>query len=551
MNKLLAGIEAKREAIVTGRPPTLEADLPAELERPVAERLAQAAEEDVVRRLWRKDGTLWAPAGTPELEDRLGWLTIADKLLEDLPDDQGLRARGVRADGLTDVVLLGMGGSSLAPEVFRRSNPPAEGALRLHVLDSTEPLQVEAVAAAIDLATTLFIVSSKSGGTIEPNALLAYFRGLQPDAQPLRRHHRPRHVDGAAGRARGLPHDVPLRSRDRRALLGAVALRHRPGRAGRRRRRGGAGGRPGRGGELPPARGQLGPVARAPRSASWRCAGATSSRSSSTRRSARSGCGPSSSSPSRPASRAAASCRSPTSRWSTRRPTAHDRVFLHLRDADAPDPRHAEAVAALAAAGPPDDHADRGRGRRPRADLLPLGVRDRGRRLGAGDQPVRPAQRPGGEGQHGQGARRRARPQELEDGSLDELLDGLAAAGLPRDHGLPALRRRGRRRGRASCARRSSSATASRPRSATARASCTPPASSTRAGPPRGASSSSCTTRTRTPRCPGQPYSFRTLIDAQADGDLQTLRGHGLPAVRVRLPAGDLAGAITRLQEQI
>ncbi len=50
---------------------------------------------------------------------------------------------------------------------------------------------------------------------------------------------------------------------------------------------------------------------------------------------------------------------------------------------------------------------------------------------------------------------------------------------------------------------------------------------------------------------PGQPYSFRTLIDAQADGDLQTLRGHGLPAVRVRLPAGDLAGSITRLQEQI
>ena len=50
---------------------------------------------------------------------------------------------------------------------------------------------------------------------------------------------------------------------------------------------------------------------------------------------------------------------------------------------------------------------------------------------------------------------------------------------------------------------------------------------------------------------PGKPYTFRTLIDAQADGDLQTLRGHGLPAVRVRLPAGDLAGAITRLQEQL
>ncbi len=82
---------------------------------------------------------------------------------------------------MTDVVLLGMGGSSLAPEVFRRSSPPAEGALRLHVLDSTEPQQVRRIAEAIDVATTLFIVSSKSGGTIEPNALLAHFRDLQPD----------------------------------------------------------------------------------------------------------------------------------------------------------------------------------------------------------------------------------------------------------------------------------------------------------------------------------------------------------------------------------
>ena len=133
-----------------------------------------------MRRIWRKDGTLWAPPGTPEVEDRLGWLTIADKLLEDLPAIRDF-VEQARADGFTDAVLLGMGGSSLAPEVFRRSSPPAEGALRLHVLDSTEPLQIKAVADAIDVATTLFIVSSKSGGTIEPNALLAYFRDLQPD----------------------------------------------------------------------------------------------------------------------------------------------------------------------------------------------------------------------------------------------------------------------------------------------------------------------------------------------------------------------------------
>ena len=84
-----------------------------------------------------------------------------------------------------------MGGSSLAPEVFRRSYGDAEGALRLHVLDSTEPLPVAAVADAIDLAKTLFIVSSKSGGTIETLSLFKHFRGLQPDGRALRRDHRP------------------------------------------------------------------------------------------------------------------------------------------------------------------------------------------------------------------------------------------------------------------------------------------------------------------------------------------------------------------------
>src|SRR5688572_3216997 len=79
------GIDAKREAIVTGRPSSFDADIPADFEQPVADRLRKAREDDVVRRIWRKDGTLWAPPGTPELEDRLGWLTIADKLLEDLP----------------------------------------------------------------------------------------------------------------------------------------------------------------------------------------------------------------------------------------------------------------------------------------------------------------------------------------------------------------------------------------------------------------------------------------------------------------------------------
>ena len=178
MNKLLDGIESKREAIVTGRPDAIEADLPAALEQAVAGRLRRAADDDVVHRIWHRDGTLWAPPGTPEVTDRLGWLDISEKMLEQV-DDLIAFAEEVRSAGYTDAVLLGMGGSSLAPEVFRRSWP--EQAMRLHVLDSTHPDQLQATIDAIDLDTTLFIVSSKSGGTIETMSQFKLFHELQPD----------------------------------------------------------------------------------------------------------------------------------------------------------------------------------------------------------------------------------------------------------------------------------------------------------------------------------------------------------------------------------
>ena len=240
----------------------------------------------------------------------------------------------------------------------------------------------------------------------------------------------------------------------------------------------------------------------------------------------------------------AASCRSPTSRSWTRQPTAPDRVFVHLRDADAPDPRHEEAVRALAAAGHPTVSAHRRRRRRPGPVFFFARVRHRRGRLGAGDQPVRPAQRPGGQGQHRRASSTRARRPSSRT-ARSTRCSTASRRRLPGDHGLPALRRRGRRGGRGAAGARSSSATASPPPGATARASCTPPASSTRAGRRPAASSSSCTTPSTDAAIPGKPYGFRALIDAQADGDLQTLRDHGLPAVRVRLPAGDLAGAIT------
>jgi len=175
MNKLLDGIERRREAVVTGRPAAIEADLPAELEGAVADRVRRAAQEDVVRRIWAKDESLWG--GGPEIADRLGWLTIVDAMLEQVDRLEALRQACAR-DGLTDVVLLGMGGSSLAPEVLRRSFPAAPekaGALRLHVLDSTHPGAIAEVARAVDPATALYLVSTKSGGTIETVSLFRHF----------------------------------------------------------------------------------------------------------------------------------------------------------------------------------------------------------------------------------------------------------------------------------------------------------------------------------------------------------------------------------------
>ncbi len=150
------------------------------IEAAIDARAERAREEDVAGRIERRDGTLWAPEGTPEVTDRLGWLDIADRLRS---ETDGLRAFAdeVRGDGYTDAVLLGMGGSSLAPEVLWRSFGPADGYLRLHVLDSTHPDQVEAVAGAIDLERTLFIVSSKSGGTIETLSQFEHFHSRQPD----------------------------------------------------------------------------------------------------------------------------------------------------------------------------------------------------------------------------------------------------------------------------------------------------------------------------------------------------------------------------------
>jgi glucose-6-phosphate isomerase len=157
---------------------SIESHLPSDLRTAVAERLQQAGAERVTARIWERDGTLWAPPGTPELTDRLGWLDIAERVAAEV-DDLTAFAAQIREDGITDAVLLGMGGSSLGPEVLRLSF--GEGPVRLHVLDSTHPDQIRAVRDSLDLDTTLFVVSSKSGGTVETMSQFKYFHSLQGD----------------------------------------------------------------------------------------------------------------------------------------------------------------------------------------------------------------------------------------------------------------------------------------------------------------------------------------------------------------------------------
>ncbi|HEY1832808.1 MAG TPA: hypothetical protein VGG08_00105 [Solirubrobacteraceae bacterium] len=159
------------------------ASIPAELRTGIGQKLAAATAVRLEQRLHEGDSTLWGPAGTPELANRLGWLTIHERMLAELDSIEAFAA-DVRGGGaFDDVVLLGMGGSSLAPEVLRRAFAGAASGPRLHVLDSTDPAFVNSVQAAIDPARTLFVVSSKSGGTIEPLSLFAHFHALCPDGQ--------------------------------------------------------------------------------------------------------------------------------------------------------------------------------------------------------------------------------------------------------------------------------------------------------------------------------------------------------------------------------
>ncbi|MFN3330337.1 MAG: transaldolase, partial [Pyrinomonadaceae bacterium] len=136
-----------------------------EIEEKVSQTFREWKDKENVRRLWEKDASLWTGA---DESNWLGWLDICERELQDLKKYEDFAEE---ASAFDSIVLLGMGGSSLCPEVlavtFERGN--------FRVLDSTVPAQVRAIETGLDLKKTLFIVASKSGTTLEPNCFERYF----------------------------------------------------------------------------------------------------------------------------------------------------------------------------------------------------------------------------------------------------------------------------------------------------------------------------------------------------------------------------------------
>ena len=167
IDKLLEEIANKKRKLQQGSVGAHEAQLGA-LDGAVSTRLEQLERTAVARRIAEKDAGLWKSNGSTqtEIRERLGWLQVADRMEERVPELEALRKELV-GEGFTDLVLMGMGGSSLAPEVFRQTFGAPRAALDVHVLDTTDPAAISALEKAIDLRKTVFIVASKSGTTLE------------------------------------------------------------------------------------------------------------------------------------------------------------------------------------------------------------------------------------------------------------------------------------------------------------------------------------------------------------------------------------------------
>ena len=147
----------------------------------VRARAAEFEREHVIERLWARDHTIWQPDPT-EVADRLGWLDVDREMVAQVGDLESF-AREIREEGYTTAVVLGMGGSSLTPRVLSTAFAGHTAGLNLLVLDSTVPDAIRAVEARAPRERTLFIVSSKSGTTLETSALLDFFWAREPDGR--------------------------------------------------------------------------------------------------------------------------------------------------------------------------------------------------------------------------------------------------------------------------------------------------------------------------------------------------------------------------------
>ena len=170
-DKLLGAVAQKRAAILGSRIDAQTIKLSADIEKDAKALAEQWRSNGTIRALWQRDAKVWTGGDEAKW---LGWLDVVSREQNEI--ERYVAFSGwVKSKTFTDVVVLGMGGSSLGPEVLAETYGQIDGFPKLRILDSTDPVQVRRTEAAINLDKTLFIVSSKSGGTTEPNALMEYF----------------------------------------------------------------------------------------------------------------------------------------------------------------------------------------------------------------------------------------------------------------------------------------------------------------------------------------------------------------------------------------
>ena len=168
---LKAGIKEKQDILLAGKR-SLIVSLGG-YEEAIDKAIFAIKTEEIMRRIWDHDYTIWNP-DPAEITNRLGWLHSPDVMMETLPEVYSF-VDEIRCEGFTHALLLGMGGSSLAPEVFRDIFGVKEGYIDLSVLDTTDPGAVLGQTKLLNPEKTLYIVSTKSGGTVETISLMKYF----------------------------------------------------------------------------------------------------------------------------------------------------------------------------------------------------------------------------------------------------------------------------------------------------------------------------------------------------------------------------------------